>query len=733
MLTILDGGSPGIRGQVHLRAVTADLDEHEWQRRLRVRAYRERRDWEQYVARVRASFRAALGPLPERMPLRVECTGVLERPGYAIEKLLVETQPEFYATAHVYLPVPLRSKAPTVLNAVGHWAGSKAEPVEQARVAGLARKGYVALIWDPLGQGERSQYWDPVGHRVPPPMDRSTYQHAAVCNPAFLIGSTVVATMLWDGVRMLEYLCSRPEVDPDRVACTGVSGGGTYTMFLGAFDHRLKATVPVCSTTTLERSNRLGSVGEPCQDPIRAYPDELDTVALLTAHAPKALRIIGTRYDFVPLRGLRDAALQIQDGYAALGIPEKMDLQVVDAHHDYNREQRELLYAWLNRWLDHDAPVPEDPFTPEAPETLRCTPTGQLLTSGRTTTAPDLVRALARRVAPAPAAVHTVEEASTEQERVRTAVGRVLGGVPPLTGAPPVSLPPSTAHGLEVERLILQARMDVPLPALVFRPPGGEGRGPIAILVDDRGKGPEAEAGGLTPALAGAGVLALAVDLRGWGETTWAGDTVPWGQDRLDLLGAENMLSYISYLVGHWHVTQRVQDVLGVLQYVRSRPDVDPAQVFLVGRGGGAIVALHAAAVDGAVAGVVTYEALATYRSIVEERGGPDGPLGGAAPAYAHPVADYLPGVLLYYDLPALAAALAPARVLVLDPQGALAEPLTPAASEPTYAHAITLAQLLGGELRVETGWAPGERGATLAAWMHAPRGAARGQAGQAT
>src|SRR5262245_59131060 len=112
MLTALDGWRPGVRDQVHLRAVTADLDELDWCRRRRVRAYRERRDWEEHVARVRTSFRAALGPLPERTPLGVECTGVLERPDYIIEKLLVETQPAFYATAHLYLPVPLRGKAP---------------------------------------------------------------------------------------------------------------------------------------------------------------------------------------------------------------------------------------------------------------------------------------------------------------------------------------------------------------------------------------------------------------------------------------------------------------------------------------------------------------------------------------------------------------------------------------------------------------------------------------------
>src|SRR5262249_43961677 len=250
--------------------------------------------------------------------------GRLERDGYVVEKLLIETQPGFFATANLYLPARRAGRAPGVLNAVGHWEHSKAQEVEQARCIGLARKGYVALIWDPLGQGERFQFWD---DGAGSPWDgSSTEQHAAVCNPAFLLGSTVIATMLWDGVRMLDYLARRPEVDAERLGCTGVSGGGTYTMFLGAFDRRLKATVLVGSTSTLERKPRQGQIGEPCQDPWRAYPDDLDTADLLLAHAPAALRLVGTRWDTFPLAGLREVALDVRDGYAALGIPERTDL-----------------------------------------------------------------------------------------------------------------------------------------------------------------------------------------------------------------------------------------------------------------------------------------------------------------------------------------------------------------------------------------------------------------------
>ena len=98
-----------------------------------------------------------------------------------VEKLLVETQPGFWATANLYVPARATSRAPGILNAVGHWEHSKAQDVEQARCIGQARKGYVTLIWDPLGQGERAQYWHEEG---PAPWSGSgTEQHAAVCSP----------------------------------------------------------------------------------------------------------------------------------------------------------------------------------------------------------------------------------------------------------------------------------------------------------------------------------------------------------------------------------------------------------------------------------------------------------------------------------------------------------------------------------------------------------------------
>jgi dienelactone hydrolase len=369
--------------------------------------------------------------------------------------------------------------------------------------------------------------------------------------------------------------------------------------------------------------------------------------------------------------------------------------------------------------------VAEAPHSPEAPAALWCTTTGQVLTEPGGRTGRALLRAFAAARIPAPADPGDVAGARAERDRVRRRALDVLGAVPPLTGEPPRALPPAVAGGLRVERLILQARLDVLLPALLFHPPPGAappettappgGRYPAVLLLDDRGKAASAGDGALAPALARAGALALTADLRGWGETVWRDETFNWSPERHTPLSADTMLANVGLMLGRWAVTQRVQDVLGLLAYLRSRPDVDPRRLVLVGRGGGGIVALHAAAVDGEVAGVAVYESLVSYRSVVD------------APDHAHSVADFLPGVLLHYDLPDLAAALAPRPLLVAAPRDAMNRPLDPAVAGAAYDRPGRLAALLGGALTLDpTPEVAPQRIARWAAAVPAPAEVAR-------
>src|SRR5207245_8018337 len=159
--------------------------------------------------------------------------------GYTIEKVIFESLPGFFVTANLYRPNP-PGRYPAVLLQSGHTQEGKPEP--QRLAANLALKGFVALAFDPLGQGEREQSYDSqVDH---PLAGWSVNEHIQAGAQAILVGESVARYFIWDAKRALDYLVSRPDVDSTRLGAAGCSGGGALTTFIGALDQRLKAVVP---------------------------------------------------------------------------------------------------------------------------------------------------------------------------------------------------------------------------------------------------------------------------------------------------------------------------------------------------------------------------------------------------------------------------------------------------------------------------------------------------------
>ena len=439
--------------------------EHNWRRKRKLRSFDAAADWQAHMQAVREHFRLSLGQMPERTPLNPRLVGILERDGYVIEKLLIESQPGFPVTVNLYRPPEITEPLPAVLNPLGHWPDGKAETVVQARGIGLARQGYVALVYDPIGQGERSQHWDFATNTNPVPS--STEQHAGACLPCWLIGNTVITHMVWDGVRMLDYLEMRTDVDTSRIGCTGASGGGTYTMFMTAFDDRITAAVPVCSTATYERMHSKGQIGDPCQDPVGSYPNDMEMADLLMSRAPLPMQITCTTYDFFPLIGVRDVYADVLDCYTALGVPERANLFEAPAHHDYNKPMREAMYAWFNRWLkDEPGSVEEAAFTPETPETLWCTEAGQVLLRDRNDTVVSLNEKRVQERAPAVPKLTGKKDAERHQERTRESARAVLRFEASPAAESLQNVGSQTVGGLHVEEVYFESEVDLPVPGL---------------------------------------------------------------------------------------------------------------------------------------------------------------------------------------------------------------------------------------------------------------------------
>ena len=678
--------------------------EHYWRRKRKLRSFKTAEDWQAHMQAVRENFRLSLGEFPERTPLNPQLVGVLERDGYVVEKLLIESQPGFPVTVNLYRPPEITEPLPAVLNPLGHWADGKGENVVQARGIGLARHGYVALVYDPIGQSERSQHWDTATNTNP--MESSTEQHAGACLPCWLVGQSVITHMVWDGVRMLDYLEMRTDVDSSRIGCTGASGGGTYTMFLTAFDDRIKAAVPVCSTASYERMHSKGQIGDPCQDPVGSYPNDMDMADLLMCRAPLPMQITSTIYDFFPLIGARDVYADVLDCYTALGVPERANMVEAPAHHDYNQPMREAMYAWFNRWLkDEPGPVTEDPFTAEAPETLWCTPSGQVLLTDRNETVVTLNEQRVQDLAPAIPELNKQKHAERFQDEIRTAARAVLDyREQPAAGAMQ-TVGSRNVGGLHVEEMYFESEVDLPIPGLVFHPPGN-GPHPAIVYVHDLGKGAEAHEDGIPATLARAGSMVFAMDLRGWGETRWNAQ-VSYTASDVALLGTDSRLAYMGYFLGEWPLTQRVADAIRCVDQIAAREDVVSERIAMLGQHGGGLVALHAAALDERIQAVATYETLASYRHIT--RGG----------QYTVPASSFLPGVLLHYDLPSLIGTLAPRAVNILNPVDAMGEAVTQQDGESAFATSALMFKRLDARnrLEVQTRISRTEAQAMLVSW----------------
>ncbi len=340
-----------------------------------------------YKSRVRQRFLETLGPLPERTPLEARITGTLVRDGYRIEKVLFQSRPNFYVTVNLYIPTSRPGPMPAMLCPLGHAPDGKAHNINdsyQAIFITMARKGYVVCAYDPLGQGEREPYGAPTGnhHMI----------QGFQCMPT---GRHLAQYFIWDGIRCIDYLETRPEVDARRIGCSGCSGGGTLTHYITALDDRVAVSIPaswVIESIPLTRDTGLHTESwllDVCA------PHGPGTDQLLACIAPRPLLILGNSQDGeFPPASMAASYREAKKLYDALGLGDRVEYANVPTPHGYWPEARRELYRFANRWLGQaDQTADEPPFTPERKEDLYAAPGGQVRNISGARTVYDLNRA----------------------------------------------------------------------------------------------------------------------------------------------------------------------------------------------------------------------------------------------------------------------------------------------------------------------------------------------------
>jgi len=321
-----------------------------------------------------------IGGLPAvKTDLHPVITGKIQMDGFVIEKLVYQSLPGVYVTALVYVPNDHTTKHPAVLVPAGHAADGKFH--YQALSQRLAGRGYVVISWDPVGQGERSQFWDPKARK-------SRYnlicaEHAVMGNLAYLAGANLARWEAWDGIRAVDYLLTRPEVDGERIGITGTSGGGTQTVLIAVLDPRIKVVVPSCYITALpmRMSNRIfvDPDSDPEQDLFGMISNGVDHPGLLLLMYPRPVLVAAAVLDFFPIEGTRKTFRELQKLYARFGHGDRIALVEGYHQHQYSSENQQAALDFLDRF--NQMPVREGlPSVKEMDgEELRCTRTGQVL------------------------------------------------------------------------------------------------------------------------------------------------------------------------------------------------------------------------------------------------------------------------------------------------------------------------------------------------------------------
>jgi len=189
-------------------------------------------DWQNRQQWITKRLREIVGPFPERTPLKVKVLGKLEKDGYSVENIIYESQPGFYVSSSLFLPVISGKvgKGPAIIYCSGHSNDGYRNNIYQHTIINLVKKGFIVFAFDPIAQGERLEYFDPKTGKsiIGAPDEEHSYSGAQ----PFITGSSLARYMIWDGMRAVDYLLTRKEVDPDRIGITGRSGGGTKPLHL---------------------------------------------------------------------------------------------------------------------------------------------------------------------------------------------------------------------------------------------------------------------------------------------------------------------------------------------------------------------------------------------------------------------------------------------------------------------------------------------------------------------
>ena len=615
-------------------------------RKREISGLKTKTDWLERQSLVREKFSDIIGPFPEKTPLNAKVTGILPRDGYSIEKILYEPIPGYYVTGAMYIPEGIKEKAPAIFYACGHSVGGFRADIYQYICINLVKKGFVVFTIDPMGQGERYEYWDP--EKEEPKFPIPDHEHSYAGAQCLISGYSTARYFIWDVIRGIDYLLTREEVDPDRIGMTGRSGGGNLTAYLGALDDRILATAPECYITGYEYIYK--SIGPQCaeQNLYKMISEGLDHADFIEARAPKPTMMITTTRDFFSIQGARESYAESSRMYDALGAAEKLIMVEDDTVHRSTKKNREAMYAFFQKYLENPGSPVDLNVEVLAPEQLWVTQTGQVRTSLQGQSVFSLNRSVVQNQ------IETLKISRADHvrhlEKLNSVAARHSGFEYPDKFGEPVFSGRYVNPDYQLEKYLVTGSGNYVLPVVLLLP-ADRTTNEIILILDSEGMEHAVIQDSLAHDLVREGYPVLLADLPGIGSM---GPGYLKGDSYIDSTSYNQWFAAV--LAGKSNVGLRAEDIVRIVHFAKNSTH-EFSGISALATGPLCSELLHAATFEQNINKICLIKPFLSYADIATTR------------FYKAEFMPFtVPGAIVEYDLPDLVAGLCPRRVLILEP-----------------------------------------------------------------
>lgn len=548
--------------------------------------------WREERERIRKNFLAAIGGSLPNETVKIRNCGEIRKKNLLLRKLLFSSFGDDWVSANLYLPLNRPGKVPSVILPHGHGMAGKSGLRERAVL--FAANGYAALTFDYVGGGERN-----LPDRDGNILSFTSTQHNIAGNRMNLCAHNLQWFMLAESIAAVDVVSAQPEIDADRIAMTGVSGGGTETFFTTALDSRIKVSAPAACIRSDSAGINVDDTEQVFFNPIPARLGYPDIAAFLIA--PRPLMIVTNRKDIWSFDQVEYFTAEVKAFYDLLGAGGNFTRTVEDRGHEYRNDQVEAALKWFNLHLANSAEfVPAAQIDREdIPDEDECrvTETGNLFLAGYPTPAKLFSEYAAAAYPPRRPANGAVKEFADS----------VIAGTDSLRASEWEPADSYRIGDISGKRILFTPEEGIWLPAELLVPEKIEG---ITILLDETPRLSDSEE---QFELARRNILAVRPDLRGFGDTegedTWP-DRENWAQQVYR--GKRCQLASLAWMTGRNLLLDRARDIAALIDILAAMGYHRP--VTLLGRRNGALVALFAALGDRRISRLQLKSSLNSYR-----------------------------------------------------------------------------------------------------------------------